>query len=379
MKRSIRFSLLLVLICSLLGFDTQRTLACSCAFGRPLADTLASATAVFAGTVTQIEPPAQHDGEQVYASMVTVAVNQAWKGPASATISLASSSVCLYPFEVDKAYLIFANEADGQLAVSLCDRIYQLDEAAQTIALLNTIYWDDSPFQQRPPAKVTVRGYSTMNMVADRTWVRYSFAVRQPAGANDALRQQILDALAANGISKSLHADYLALDQAGFQLMLDHASSSAAEMATLLDRLQATADSLGRASEASIRNIEVMFALRDCTLLAVNGQRSAIGDARLRAELLVAPLGGRVAAITELVDLIELPLATAPAYVQCGSVSMGQWHELPLTTDLEKAMQIRTEAFVAVTFAVAEAVSGMPVLSAPASPQTESPLPTPSP
>jgi hypothetical protein len=94
--------------------------ACSCmAPGTPLEE-LNRSDAVFAGKVIDIDK-----GFMDYTYKVTFEVQDSWKGIEAQEITLQTgqdSAMCGYPFEVNKTYLVYADQLEGELTAGLCSR-----------------------------------------------------------------------------------------------------------------------------------------------------------------------------------------------------------------------------------------------------------------
>ena len=115
------------------------TLACTCAV-LPPQQAFARSTAVFAGTVTGIEGPAE--GSVVSSAdpvRVRFSVWRVWKGPRqrALVVSTARMSIsCGYPFTTGGVYLVYAYDRDGALETNLCTRTRPLALAAEDLLAL---------------------------------------------------------------------------------------------------------------------------------------------------------------------------------------------------------------------------------------------------
>ncbi len=127
--------LMLALLCSTpLLIKAESALACSCARPRSVDESLAQATAVFAGRVTDIESV---DSRRVE---VDFDVDTVWKGSNTSTISVYTApnpAVCGYSFEVGRSYLVYARENQGLLQVNQCSRTNLLSQSGDDLTLLN--------------------------------------------------------------------------------------------------------------------------------------------------------------------------------------------------------------------------------------------------
>lgn len=383
MKTVIRFSVICTLLLMFLTADRSQAWACTCIANMPLYNTLVNSTAIFSGKVIRQDSPATFGLENWYLSVETVEVTNIWKGPTNRTLVVANS-VCGFPFEVGKEYLIFAWDVEGMLVTGSCSETQAIETAEAQMALLTDLF--ASP--QAPatlPATITTRGYSNYLAPADYFWVYFRFAQVQPEQSFDEYHQpNLVAALTEYGITQEMIDFGPYQDRNGVQFAVRLEKLPSYDLAAFLKGLPAAQESLSKVAGALIDRVEVRFSLADCTQAAWNGQRTALTDARQRAEILTGVLGGRVGAITHIVDIAErLPL-TAQEYIECGAVKTGTWHPLPLEEDLTSATLLQAEAAVEVTFMVEKAVSGTQTLpkaagevSAVAKPTIVSPLPTP--
>jgi MYXO-CTERM domain-containing protein len=131
----------------------RQAAACSCVPPPPPKEAMASAAAVFEGTVTGVR--AQQDG---MSREVELQVGRRFKGAEAdkvTVITAESSAACGYNFEVGGTYLVYAGESEGQLAVSLCSRTARVEDAAADIAALGGDAPSDpaSPPEPLPPVE----------------------------------------------------------------------------------------------------------------------------------------------------------------------------------------------------------------------------------
>ncbi len=113
-----------------------RAYACSCLVSPPAAEARDQSVAVFSGQVRSII-------RQTESSQVEVVFDlaESWKGPLAPSLTLrtaGSSASCGYEFVEGERYLVYANEQDGNLAVSLCSRTATLDDASADVAALGS-------------------------------------------------------------------------------------------------------------------------------------------------------------------------------------------------------------------------------------------------
>ena len=123
MTRRIALTGLLVVVGTLT--QARPAEACSCAQPPPAREEFARSTSVFEARVVsaQSAPPNLKS---------TLHVLRGWKGisAGSADIVIDQDTMCGYPFQRDKKYLVYASEVAGQLSVSLCSRTAPSEKAA---------------------------------------------------------------------------------------------------------------------------------------------------------------------------------------------------------------------------------------------------------
>ena len=114
--------------------------ACSCMPSPAPDKAFEQATAVFVGTVQDIQQPTGRA-----AKLVTLTVEQGWKGllphpkPKVTVSTCASGACCGYGFQEKESYLVYAYGESNALTVSLCSRTRPLAQADDDIAVLNKI------------------------------------------------------------------------------------------------------------------------------------------------------------------------------------------------------------------------------------------------
>ncbi len=137
--------LILAILCSTpLIIKTEPAYACSCARPDPVHESVAQATAVFAGRVINIEP-IDHRRIEVDFDVETV-----WKGAATSTIRIytaPNSAMCGYLFEEGRSYLVYAHQRQETLQVSQCSRTNLLSQSDEDLAILNQ---QDRPTRSTP-------------------------------------------------------------------------------------------------------------------------------------------------------------------------------------------------------------------------------------
>lgn len=113
----------------LLVLGVNPVLACEFPTPPPPAEAAEESDAVFVGTVTGI-------GSAGVDVVATFEVERVWRGPSTATIQVATPEnpgICGYAFEVDRSYLVYANERDGELQTSIATRTTALEGAEEDL------------------------------------------------------------------------------------------------------------------------------------------------------------------------------------------------------------------------------------------------------
>ena len=110
--------------------------ACDCAPPPPADKAVAGAAAVFVGTVQQVKRD-----EQSTVNIVTLTVEQAWKGIAAdqKTVTVRTcinGACCGYGFQEKVGYLVYAHSEGKSLHVSLCSRTKPLTNAEEDLVFL---------------------------------------------------------------------------------------------------------------------------------------------------------------------------------------------------------------------------------------------------
>ncbi|MFQ5595074.1 MAG: LysM peptidoglycan-binding domain-containing protein [Anaerolineae bacterium] len=139
MLRTIRSTLLLVILVGLLLVNPTRLFACFCVPEKSPTDELTRSTAVFAGRVTQIETSSTPMWEDVESVNVTLQVSRVWKGPLRTTLTVLTARQgidCGYEFEEDVEYLVYARGSGDNLTVWFCSRTRPLASAQEDLAAL---------------------------------------------------------------------------------------------------------------------------------------------------------------------------------------------------------------------------------------------------
>jgi hypothetical protein len=131
--------LVAVSVVAVLGLAAHREAeACKCMVPPPPEEAMASAAAVFEGTVTEVRQP---EGGAAHGRIeVTLRVGRRFKGAGADTVTVTtstSSASCGYGFEQGRTYLVYAGEGDeGRLSVSLCSRTARIEDAGDDLSAL---------------------------------------------------------------------------------------------------------------------------------------------------------------------------------------------------------------------------------------------------
>ncbi|WP_199621981.1 hypothetical protein [Paenibacillus alkalitolerans] len=123
-----------LLISGVIALEPSEAGACSCAEPPPIAEDVERKTAVFTGTVLEIELPRQGLVRSTADSVqVLFEVDAAWKGVDATQVvvhTARSSDSCGYEgFETGRSYLVFAYGAPEKLETGLCERTSPLGSA----------------------------------------------------------------------------------------------------------------------------------------------------------------------------------------------------------------------------------------------------------
>jgi hypothetical protein len=137
-----RYSRQLILVLLLLFFPVLAgspapVFACSCAPPPPPAEALEQATAVFAGTVTNIDIPGGTIISTADPIAVTFQVETVWKGPVEPTLLVTTardSASCGYHFDLNQNYLVYAYGSERSLETNLCSRTTRLSPILEDLA-----------------------------------------------------------------------------------------------------------------------------------------------------------------------------------------------------------------------------------------------------
>lgn len=122
----------------ILTYSPTTSYACSCLEPGPVIEELERSSAVFSGKV--IEMVDKNKNKLIRSSADPIAVKfevaEIWKGKSQTEIIVYTerdSASCGFEFDLDKEYLVYANEVEGELKVSLCSRTKLLSAAGTDI------------------------------------------------------------------------------------------------------------------------------------------------------------------------------------------------------------------------------------------------------
>jgi hypothetical protein len=140
MRRSRQLILVLFLLfVPILSGSPAPVFSCSCAPPPPPAEALAQATAVFAGTVTNIDVPGGAVISTADPIAVTFAVETVWKGPVEPTLLVTTArgqATCGYHFDLHQSYLVYAYGSENNLETDLCSRTTRLSPILEDLIVL---------------------------------------------------------------------------------------------------------------------------------------------------------------------------------------------------------------------------------------------------
>ncbi len=140
-----RLTGLLLLVLVLLAGTSRPASACSCAESPTVAAAKDTATAVFAGTVTEASGGSGGiDSALGLGDSVTFRVERSWRGVETQSVRLsvqlgAGGGTCEYEFQQGRAYLVYAlpsDTPDAPLQTNICTRTAPLAAAGEDLRLL---------------------------------------------------------------------------------------------------------------------------------------------------------------------------------------------------------------------------------------------------
>ncbi|UOQ92206.1 hypothetical protein MUO14_17185 [Halobacillus shinanisalinarum] len=141
-KKIFRYAGLFMITSSfILTFLPTNSYACSCVLPGTPEEELEESMAVFSGKVVKIMDKNKNNLIQSSTDPIAVVleVEETWKGMDKSEVVVhteRSSASCGYEFSLNKDYIVYANERDGGLHVSLCSRTALLSEADEDIHAL---------------------------------------------------------------------------------------------------------------------------------------------------------------------------------------------------------------------------------------------------
>ncbi|MBS4195686.1 hypothetical protein [Lederbergia citri] len=132
------FISLVVMTCLFLAISPSKGFACSCLPVGTVQEGVDGSTAVFSGKVIEVVDSNKNKKVQSSADLIEVKfeVDQSWKGSNQSELIVYTerdSASCGFEFSLNKEYLVYANEVDGKLRVSLCSRTAPLAAATEDI------------------------------------------------------------------------------------------------------------------------------------------------------------------------------------------------------------------------------------------------------
>ncbi|HCA67196.1 MAG: hypothetical protein UW39_C0017G0011 [Parcubacteria group bacterium GW2011_GWC2_44_17] len=130
--KAMKKTIFLIGFLSLLLAPYKFVFACRCVQPGAPKEELQTATAVFSGTVVDIDKKKVSVGQGFFEDSYTATfdVEMAWKGVSKKTITVNAGiqgGMCGYPFEEKESYIVYAHGADENgLLTSLCTRTNKL-------------------------------------------------------------------------------------------------------------------------------------------------------------------------------------------------------------------------------------------------------------
>lgn len=135
-----KFFIVLAVVLFVFPFTINNAHACSCIAPPGPEDARDEASAVFSGIVTSVNEGNALGGFGGFEMKnVELMVTKVWKGVSEGQVAVqtsASSASCGFNFEQNEEYIVYANEVDGTLNVSLCSRTALLDNASDDVRIL---------------------------------------------------------------------------------------------------------------------------------------------------------------------------------------------------------------------------------------------------
>lgn len=142
--------LLVVISICFMYYSPTTSYACSCVEPGPVQDELERSSVVFSGTVIDMLDVNKNKSIQSSADPIAVQfeVEEAWKGLGQTQIIVYTerdSASCGYEFTLNKKYLVYAQEIEGELKAGLCSRTTPLSSAEMD---LDELGFGDKPTEQ---------------------------------------------------------------------------------------------------------------------------------------------------------------------------------------------------------------------------------------
>ncbi len=130
--------ILFTIFISLFNFSPTSSYACSCVQPGSVEEEMNRSSAVFSGEVIEMVETNQNMFIQSSADPIAVRfkVEEWWKGHAQSEVvvhTAESSASCGFEFALNQEYLVYAQESDGQLKVSLCSKTAPLASAGNDL------------------------------------------------------------------------------------------------------------------------------------------------------------------------------------------------------------------------------------------------------
>lgn len=130
--------MLVLMVFPIFMYSPITSYACSCLEPGPVKEELERSSAVFSGKVIEIVDKNKNKRIQSSADPIEVKfeVAEVWKGQSQTEIIVITerdSASCGFEFDLDKEYLVYATELEGELRVSLCSRTALLSAAGLDI------------------------------------------------------------------------------------------------------------------------------------------------------------------------------------------------------------------------------------------------------
>ena len=113
----------------LASFNVPAASACTCVMPPSPQEALGEATAVFSGTVVNIDAPMGLSISSADPVKYTFSVSNVWKGPQSQEIIVASErngASCGYEFKEDEEYLVYSFGEKDNLRTNICTRTKEM-------------------------------------------------------------------------------------------------------------------------------------------------------------------------------------------------------------------------------------------------------------